>query len=106
MPKITSRYGEASGGSDKTRRPTEDAAIRIISAQYIALLDWTVKAIASVYNRLSDEDKELVRLRYWVGNLTMDGIAMRMNMSKSTVSIHLNDILVAIAVRLGYVNLF
>lgn len=106
MPKITSRYGEASGGSDKSRRPTEEAAIRLISAQYIAQLDWTVKCIESVYNRLSDENKELIRLRYWVGNLTMDGIAMRMNMGKSTVCFQLNNILVAMASRLGYINLY
>ena len=64
-----------------------------------------MNAIESVLAHLSDTDLELIRLRYWSGDLTPDGIAMKLNIGRTTVFERLNNILVEIARRLGYINL-
>ena len=66
----------------------------------------SVMAVESVYVRLSPEDKELIRLMYWSKNLNPDGIALKMNMTKSTIYRRIGLILLEVARRLGYANEF
>lgn len=106
IPSQISQYGPHAGGShDSEQRPTEDIALRIASDEYIAHLERSVRAIGEVLDKLSDIDKQLIRLKYWSGELTAEGIALKLNMDKATMYRHLNVILIEIAKRLGYVNL-
>lgn len=110
MPRIISSYGKESKGSPDSGvyRPTEDAALRLIkSTMYYCQLELSVNAVESVYLRLSPEDQEFIRLMYWSKTkYTPDGIALKMNMTKTTVYRRLSLILFEVARRLGYANLW
>lgn len=105
IPSQITQYGYREGGGfDSERRPTEDVAIRIINDRYIHQLELTVSAIGSVYDSLSAEDKELIRLRYWSGELTPEGIALKLNLGIATFYRRLNAILMEVGRRLGYID--
>ena len=106
MPRITTNYGASSHGSGNVYRPTEETALRIVSDTYLLQLELSINAVRSVYNRLLPEDQELIRLMYWSNTAyNADGVAMKLCMSRSTVYDRLNNIIVEIGRRLGYVNL-
>ena len=105
IPSQISRYGSHEGGGfDSEKRPTEDITIRR-NPDYIIEQERIVNAIDSVLTKLSEQDKELIRLRYWDGKLTPEGIAMKLNIGRTTLYERLNNILVIIAKRLGYIDL-
>lgn len=106
IPSQISQYGPREGGGfDSEKRPTEDITLRIISAPYIRFLSWKVEAIGSVIDNLNDIDREILNLMYWQRGLTPEGIAMKLMMDKTTVYYRLNNVLVEIARKLGYINL-
>ena len=105
IPSAIPKYGPQTGGFDPEQRPTEETAMRIASDEYIAHLERSVRAIGEVYWKLTNLDKELIRLKYWSGELTAEGIALKLNMDKATMYRHLNTILTEIAKRLGYVSI-
>lgn len=103
IPSTVPKYEPKEGSSfNSEQRPTEDIAMRMASDIYVLQLEIKVHAIGSVLEHLSKEDNELVRLTYWNGTLTPDGIAYRLHMSKSAYYDHLNAILLAVAIRMGY----
>ena len=105
IPSQISQYGQKTGGSfDSEKRPTEEITIRR-NPTYIMEQERIINAIESVYDKLSDLDKELIRLRYWDGKLTPEGIAIKLNLGRTTLYERLNNILVIIAKRLGYIDL-
>ena len=105
IPSQISQYGyKAGSGFDPEQRPTEDISIRL-SAEYIYQQEKFITVFESVYEKLSNQDKELIRLKYWSGELTPDGIALKLNIDKSTLYYRLNNIIVEIARRLGLVSL-
>ena len=106
IPSQISQYGPREGGSgfDPEQRPTEDITIRR-NPEYIMEQERIINVIESVLSRLSDQDMELIRLKYWSGELTPDGIALKMNIDKSTLYYRLNNIQVEIARRLGLVEI-
>lgn len=107
MPKLISLYGTPTGITNNLRRPTEEAAINIATDTYILQLKLSVNAVRSVYDKLSPEDKELIRLMYWSNNIfNADAISIKLNMARTTVYDRLNHILIAVGRRLGYVNMF
>ena len=73
--------------------------------EYILQLQLSVNAVSAVYNKLSEEDKELLRLMYWSERYSADGIAYKLNLSRSSVFSRLSKILRKIACRIGYINL-
>lgn len=105
IPSAIPKYGPQSGGFDPEQRPTEDTAVKIATDAYIRQLEFTVSAIDSVLHILPEEDVELIRLKYWDGKLTPEGIALALSVDRSTMYDRLNKILVEIARRLGYINL-
>lgn len=106
IPSTISQYGPREGGGfDSEKRPTEDITLRIISAPYIRFLSWKVEAIGSVINNLNDIDREILNLMYWQRGLTPEGIAIKLHLGRTTVYERLNNILVEIARKLGYINL-
>ena len=86
-----------SGVSDTTARK----AIKLTS---LALMETArrIEAIEYVYSRLNEERKKLVRLKYWEGNLTNQGIALEMNMDLATFYRWRRGFVEAIALRLGW----
>lgn len=104
MPSQIGKYGQKTGSFDSEQRPTEDITIRR-NPDYIMEQERIITAIESVYEHLTDQDKELIRLRYWDGKLTPEGIALTMNLGRTTLYQRLNNILVVIAKRLGYIDL-
>ena len=104
IPSQISQYGHKTGTFDSEKRPTEDITIRR-NPTYIMEQERIVNAIESVLNGLNEQDRELIRLRYWDGKLTPEGIAMKLNIGRTTFYERLNNILVIIAKRLGYIDL-
>ena len=104
IPSQITQYGQKTGSFDSEKRPTEEITIRRNPA-YIMEQERIVKAIESVLDSLNEQDLELVRLRYWDGKLTPEGIAMKLNIGRTTLYERLNNILVIIAKRLGYIDL-
>lgn len=105
IPSTIPKYGPQTGGFNPEQRPTEDTAAKIATDVYIFQLEFTISAIDSVLCTLSTEDYELVRLKYWDGKLTPDGIALQLNIGIATLYRRLNAILTEIGRRLGYINL-
>ena len=105
IPSAIPKYGPQTGGFNPEQRPTEETVTRIVSDIYICQLEHTVKAIGSVIDKLNEMDKELIRLRYWSGELTPDGIALKLNIGIATFYRRLNTILTDVGIRLGYINL-
>lgn len=87
----------ASGVSDTTAKK----AVKLTS---LALMETArrVEAIEYVYDKLDEERKKLVRLKYWEGNLTNQGIAREMNIDLATFYRWRKGIVEAIALRLGW----
>ena len=109
MPRIIASYDNQGKGSPAggAYRPTEAAALRLATSQYILQLELSISAIRGVYERLSPEDQELIRLRYWSkGQFNPDGVALKLYASKTTMYSRINLILTEIGYCLGYVNLF
>lgn len=105
IPSQISQYGHKAGSSfDSEKRPTEDITIRR-NPEYIMEQERIINAIESVLTKLSESDMEIIRLKYWSGELTPDGIALMLNIDKSTLYYRLNNIMVEIARRLGLVNI-
>lgn len=104
IPSQISQYGYKTGSFDSEKRPTEDITIRR-NPTYIMEQERIINAIESVLSNLNEQDLELIRLRYWDGKLTPDGIALKLNIGRTTLYERLNSILVIIAKRLGYIDL-
>ena len=104
IPSQITQYGQKTGSFDSEKRPTEEITIRRNPA-YIMEQERIVKAMESVLDSLNEQDLELVRLRSWDGKLTPEGIAMKLNIGRTTLYERLNNILVIIAKRLGYIDL-
>lgn len=105
IPSSIPKYGPLTGGFNPEQRPTEDTAVKIVSDIYIFQLEHTVNAIGSVLEKLGKDDLELIRLKYWSGELTPEGIALKLNIGIATFYRRLNAILTEIGIRLGYINL-
>lgn len=104
IPSTVPKYGPQTGGFNPEQRPTEDIVIRR-NPQYLIETERIVKVIGSVLEKLNETDMELIRLKYWTAGLTPEGIALKLNLGRTTVYERLNNILVEIGRRLGYINL-
>ena len=106
IPSPTASYSLTAGtSSGSVSRSTENITMRIETNQYIKQLEQSCAAIEKVLNRLQKEDKELIEIYYWRHEYTAEGAGMKLNMTRRTVYRHINDILVAVALEMGYINL-
>lgn len=106
IPSQISQYGPRTGGSfDSEKRPTEDTVVKMVSDRYIMQLELSVSAIGAVLETLPHIDREIIRLKYWSGEFTSEGIAYKLHIDKATMYRHLNVILTEIGKRLGYVDI-
>lgn len=104
IPSTVPKYGPQTGGFNPEQRPTEDIVIRR-NPQYLIETERIVNVIGAVLEKLNETDIELIRLKYWTAGLTPEGIALKLNLGRTTVYERLNNILVEIGRRLGYINL-
>lgn len=100
----TSRDENVGGGKGNLpSRPTERKATRLATHRELKYLKDVVYAIETVYNLASEEYKELIRLRYWSNrDLTWDGIANELHMSRRKAISMRDEIIMATAELLGW----
>ena len=103
IPSATPKYSESIGGSEVSRN-TEDIAMRIISSPYIRQLEITVDGITRALSNLDDIDILLINYIYWRKEYTVEGAALKANLSRSAAYKRLNKILGLIAYEIGLIE--
>ncbi|WP_193063440.1 transcriptional regulator [Oceanobacillus oncorhynchi] len=95
------------GGENSVRIPSDPTgkmATRLTTNKQLEYLNTIVQAIDQVYNALPDDYKQLIRLRYWSKNrqLTWEGIAVELHVSKRQAMRWRNEIIQATVEVLGW----
>ncbi|EAD7568599.1 DUF722 domain-containing protein [Listeria monocytogenes] len=94
---------QGGGSSGKISNEVEQRVMLLQMDREIQRMSDTVRAIETVLNTLSDEDKQLVQFRYWDRSRpTWLWIACKLNISESTAKRKRKEIIYKIAARLGY----
>lgn len=77
---------------------------RLTSDKRLIALEDIAEAINFVYMRLTEERQKLVQLRYWTKPqlLTWDGVALKLEVSRRTAINWRDEIVYAIAERVGW----
>lgn len=91
-------------GRNRNTRPTEDNAIRILSAPYLMRLENGVAACDKVLSMLDPVDIEIIRLLFWEKSKTVDGAGQEVFLEKTAIYQRLNKILGCLAAELGYLK--
>ena len=84
-------------------RPTEGAAVKLSTDRYIRELERSVQAVDYVVGRLNPTDRALIDMVYWRGSHTVEGAAMKLNISTSAAYRHLNGVMTQLAIEMGYI---
>lgn len=92
------------GRSNLPVNMTETTAIRLTTDKRLNSLVEVADAIRTVYDALPEGKQKLVQLRYWSRPqlLTWDGIALNLNVSRRTAINWRDEIVTAIALKLGW----
>lgn len=102
----SSSYFEPIGGgrSNLPGDPTGNTATLMVTHRKIEQLERIVDAIESVVDKLPEEKQKLVKLKYWTRpqTLTWEGIAMRLGISARQAMRWRDEIVYAIAERIGW----
>ncbi|EAD5286390.1 DUF722 domain-containing protein [Listeria monocytogenes] len=94
---------QGGGSSGQISNEVEQRVMLLQMDREIQRMSDTVRAIETVLNTLSDEDKQLVQFRYWDRSRpTWTWIACKLNISESTAKRKRKEIIYKIAERLGY----
>lgn len=91
------------GKSNVIKRPTEQIGTALAEHRKLKDMEDVVNAIETIYERLPDEKKLLVKLRYWTHNQQFDweGVGLKLNCTGRTARRWRDEIVIAIAVQLG-----
>ena len=103
IPSATSKYTDGKGGGEVSR-DTENTALRIASSPYLVQTERSCKAIEYVLKNADELDRKLVELVYWKQAYTVTGAAQILHVNQATAYRHINDVLLKIALELGYVS--
>ncbi|EUJ33532.1 transcriptional regulator [Listeria floridensis FSL S10-1187] len=91
------------GSSGMISNPTEQRALLLQMDRQIERMQKVILALESVFNKLSDEEKQLIQFRYWDRSKpTWVWIARKLNMDESTARRKNRRIVLEIGKRLGY----
>ena len=102
IPSATPKYTDGKGGGEVSRN-AENTALRIATSPYLMQIERSCKAIEYVLKNTDDIDRKLVELVYWKQAYTVAGAAQLLHMNTVTAYRHINNILLKIALELGYV---
>ena len=91
-----------SGG--EAHRSTEDVVFRIVTSQYLRMLETTCRAIEIALNADDEITRQIVNLVYWKRQYTAEGAGMKLHLSKTAVYNRLNKLMARIALEMGYVS--
>jgi len=96
------RTGGGRGNTPSDR--TGLAATRLATNKRLNTLTEVAEAIKGVYDSLTPDRQKLVHLKYWTRpqRLTWDGIAMELHVSRRTAINWRDEIVLAIALKLGW----
>lgn len=102
----SSHHDDTVGGSrgNLPGDPTGKTAILLVTHRRIEQLEKIVEAIEAVYEALPEGKQKLVRTKYWTKpqTLTWEGIAQKLHVSRRTAINWRDEIVFAIAERLGW----
>lgn len=92
------------GRSNLPGDPTGRTAVLLVTHRRIEQLERIVDAIESVVDKLPEEKQKLVKLKYWTRpqTLTWEGIAMRLGISARQAMRWRDEIVYAIAEKIGW----
>lgn len=92
------------GRSNLPGDPTGSVATALVINRQLQNMESIVYAIETVYDRLDDSYKQLVRMKYWTKpqTLTWEGIAQELNIGRMTAFRWRKEIVYAIAEILGW----
>ncbi len=92
------------GRSSFISDPTGRTATRLMTHKRLNQLEDITNAIETVYTKLPEEQKKLVRLKYWTRpqTLTWEGIARELNVGRMTAFRWRDAIIFAIAELIGW----
>lgn len=104
---FSSSVDDNKGGANSARvpnSPTERIATMLVMDKRLRELERITEAIETVYQSLDTERKKLIRLKYWTKpqTLTWEGIALKLNVSRATVFRWREEVVNAIAEKLGW----
>lgn len=104
IPSATPKYTDGKGSGEVSRN-TENTALRIATSPYLVQTERSCKAIEYVLKNADELDRKLVELVYWKQAYTVAGAAQILHVNKATAYRHINDVLLKIALELGYVSI-
>jgi RinA family phage transcriptional activator len=92
------------GRGNLPSRPTERIGTILLTHKKLQQLETVTNAIQLVYDRVSDEYKRLIQLKYWTKpqRYTWDGIAEKLHISKRQAMRWRDEIVYTIAEVLGW----
>jgi RinA family phage transcriptional activator len=96
---------DGGGGGNRVGSVVESKVTRLLTSKRIEYMQEIIEAIEHVYSTLPDDKKRFIDLRYFtrLKLLTMEGVAMECNISRVTAFRWRDEIITAIASRLGWV---
>lgn len=91
------------GRSNEPSDPTGKMATRLVMDKRLSELERIEKAITNVYDKLEDKPKQMVNLIYWTRHKrTWEGIAMELEVGRTTLFRWRNEIVYAVGDNLGW----
>ena len=82
---LSTYSGDVTGRSSSRGSPSEAKVMQLMTDRQIQRLEFSVKAIDDVLENLTEEEKKLVKLKYFDRGYTNKGLAMEMGMSEPTL---------------------
>jgi RinA family phage transcriptional activator len=82
-------------------KPTEDAAIQLVTSKRLRHMETVLMAIERTLSRLNEHELRLVELMYWDNRYRPEGVAQQLNCDKRTVYRWRDRICKAVACEMG-----
>ena len=91
--------GDGTGRSSRRGSPSEAKVMQLMTDRQIQRLEFTVKAIEDVLETLTEEEKKLVRMKYFEKRYTNKGLALEMGMSQPTLKMFRSEVIRKFCIR-------
>ncbi|MCK9268491.1 MAG: hypothetical protein M0P14_07260 [Alkaliphilus sp.] len=104
VPIFDSANGMSRKPNYKISDSTYSKGTQLLTNRRLRRMEETVTAIDKVLAKLPKEKMELVRLKYWECRLSNHGVAEALHVSDATYYRWRNEVVTAVAIELGLVN--